>query len=273
MSGRTIIITGASDGIGAQAARQLVASGEHVVLVGRSPEKTRAVAAELGAPYHLADFTRLDDVRALASALGAYARIDVLMNNAGGVMGPRETTTDGFEKTLQVNHLAPFLLTNLLIDRLTASRSVVLNTSSAANQVFSRLDLTDLELTRGYTPNRAYGNAKLANILFTRELHRRYHPQGLSTAAFHPGTVATNFASESSSLMRLIYRTPLRHLLLITPQQGTDTMLWLANGTPGVDWQPGQYYDRRNIGMVHPIADNPVLTQMLWDQSAQMVGL
>ncbi|GGK29170.1 short-chain dehydrogenase [Deinococcus malanensis] len=273
MSGRTIVITGASDGIGAQAARQLVRSGEHVVLVGRSPQKTRVLAAELRAPYHLADFTRLDDVRALAASLETYGRIDILMNNAGGVMGPRETTPDGLEKTLQVNHLAPFLLTNLLLDRRSADRRVVLNTSSAANRLFSRLDLTDLELTRGYNPNRAYGNAKLANILFTRELHRRYHAQGLSTAAFHPGAVATNFASESSSLMRLIYRTPLRRLLLITPEQGTDTMLWLANGTPGVDWQSGQYYDRRKVGAVHPIADNPVLAQMLWDQSAQMVGL
>ncbi|MFD1732021.1 SDR family NAD(P)-dependent oxidoreductase [Deinococcus malanensis] len=98
MSGRTIVITGASDGIGAQAARQLVRSGEHVVLVGRSPQKTRVLAAELRAPYHLADFTRLDDVRALAASLETYGRIDILMNNAGGVMGPRETTPTALKR-------------------------------------------------------------------------------------------------------------------------------------------------------------------------------
>src|SRR6202021_1593778 len=131
MSEQTIVITGASDGIGAAAARQLTAAGERVVLVGRSEAKTAAVAAELSAPYYLADFTDLAQVRDLAGKLGAaYPRIDVLANNAGGIMGERAVTVDGFEKTFQVNHLAPYLLTSLLLPTLTASSAKVLQTSS-----------------------------------------------------------------------------------------------------------------------------------------------
>jgi NAD(P)-dependent dehydrogenase (short-subunit alcohol dehydrogenase family) len=133
MSQRTIVITGASDGIGAAAARQLAGKGDRLVLVGRSEVKTAAVANPLGASYLLADFCRLDDVRALAEKLAsAYPRIDVLANNAGGIMGDREITVDGFEKTLQVNHLAPFLLTHLLMDLLLAGGAKVINTSSIA---------------------------------------------------------------------------------------------------------------------------------------------
>ena len=150
MSERTIVITGASDGIGAAAARALAASGDRVVIVGRSPQKTEAIAAELGADHFIADFTRLADVRALAAELlRRYPRIDVLANNAGGIMGARELTADGHEKTLQVNHLAPFLLTTLLMDRLIESRASVINTSSAANR-FGRLNLDDLGNARKY---------------------------------------------------------------------------------------------------------------------------
>ena len=125
---RTVVITGASDGIGAAAARRLHADGHRVVVVGRSPE-TRAVAAELGVQHHVADFARLDDVRALAADLASLERIDVLANNAGGIFGDRTLTADGFEKTLQVNHLAPFLLTALLLDTLLASGAAVVNLS------------------------------------------------------------------------------------------------------------------------------------------------
>ncbi len=153
-----------------------------------------------GAAYLLGDFCCLDDVRALAEQLKAnYPRIDVLANNAGGIMGDREITADGFERTLQVNHLAPFLLTHLLMDVLTASGAKVINTSSIAARRFGRLDLDDLDNHRKYSPEKAYGDAKLANILFTKELHRRCHDQGISTAAFHPGNVATSFAKESTT--------------------------------------------------------------------------
>jgi NAD(P)-dependent dehydrogenase (short-subunit alcohol dehydrogenase family) len=273
VSERTIVITGASDGIGAAAARSLKSLGNRVVVVGRSPEKTAAVARELDSDYLLADYSRLDDVRALASALlERYPRIDVLVNNAGGIMRGREETVDGHEKTLQVNHLAPFLLTNLLLDRLTGSGASVINTSSVANSLFAHFDIDDLESRRRYTPNRAYGNSKLANILFTRELDARYRAAGISAAAFHPGAVASSFAAGSTSVMRVIYRTALNRFL-ISPEQGAETLVWLATSVPGEDWQPGKYYYKRKISTANKDAYDAALSARLWDESARMVGL
>ena len=164
MDARTVVVTGASDGIGAEAARELAAAGDHVVVVGRSPAKTAALATELGTDHLVADFSRLDDVRVLADApLAGCPRIDVLANNAGAIFaGTRSTTTDGHESTFQVNYLAPFLLTELLHDRLVESRATVVNTSSIAGGRFGRLDLDNLESTRGYSAARAYGSSKLA---------------------------------------------------------------------------------------------------------------
>ncbi|MCC3269214.1 SDR family NAD(P)-dependent oxidoreductase [Arthrobacter gengyunqii] len=273
MPERTIVITGASDGIGAAAARTLHSLGDRVVVVGRSPEKTSAVAKEIGADYLLADFARLDDVRTLAGRLlERYPRIDVLVNNAGGIMGRREETVDGHEKTLQVNHLAPFLLTNLLMERLLDSGASVINTSSVANSLFAHFDIDDLEARRKYSPNRAYGNAKLANILFTRELDARYRAQGISTAAFHPGGVATSFASESTSMMRVMYRTVLNRFL-ISPEQGAQTLVWLATAAPGQDWQPGKYYYKCKISTANKDAYDAALSARLWEESSRMVGL
>ena len=272
MTARTVLITGASDGIGAVAARQLVARGDTVVIVGRSPDKTRAVAAGLGVDFFVADFGRLDEVRELAATvLERYPRIDVLANNAGGILGRRETTVDGNEKTFQINHLAPFLLTNLLIDRLAESGATVINTSSVANSRFGKFDIDDVNAERGYSENRAYGNAKLANILFTAELHKRFSERGISTAAFHPGIVATNFATGSTSLMRLVYRSVFK-IFLISPEQGADTLVWLASTTPGVDWVSGAYYDKRQIARANPQAYDTELAARLWDLSSELVG-
>jgi len=272
LSARTIIITGASDGIGASAARTLAAQGENVVVVGRSAAKTAQVAGELGADHFVADFAELAQVRRLAADLKEkYPRIDVLANNAGGIMGDRQLTVDGHEKTFQVNHLAPFLLTTELLDVLTASRTKVINTSSVANSIFARFDIDDLDAERKYSTNRAYGNAKLANILFTSELHRRYHDAGISTAAFHPGGVATNFAAESTSPMRVAYTSFLKRFML-TPEQGADTLVWLANGTPGTDWTSGGYYAKRALSKANKLAYDGGLARQLWDRSEAMVA-
>lgn len=179
MAGRTVIITGASDGIGAAAAARLSRSGENVVVVGRSEPKTTAVGARLGVEYFVADFTDLSQVRRLTEQLlRSCPRIDVLANNAGRFMKRREVTVDGHETTFQVDYLAAFLLTTLLMDRLVESSATVLNTSSVVNRVFGRVDIDDLDAARGYRPLRAYGDAKLEMILFTKELHRRYHAAG-----------------------------------------------------------------------------------------------
>ena len=273
MTARTVVITGASDGIGAVAARRLHEAGDTVVVVGRSPEKTRAVADALGVASVTADFSRLDDVRELASTLlERYDRIDVLANNAGGIFGDRKLTVDGNETTFQVNHLAPFLLTSLLQDRLIESNARIINTSSVANMRFAKFDIDDLQLERGYSENRAYGNAKLANILFTTELHRRFADDGISAAAFHPGVVATNFADGSTTAMRHLYRSIFR-FLLTSPEQGSDTLVWLAQATPGVDWVSGAYYAKRQIAKANPVAYNTAIATQLWEKSAALVGV
>lgn len=271
MARKTIVITGASDGIGAAAARELAAAGHEVVVVGRDPDRTRAVAGDIDAEHHVADFTRLDDVRALADALAArHRRIDVLANNAGGFNDHRYVTADGHERTFQVNHLAPFLLTTLLMDTLIESVASVIATSSLAARR-GRVDLADLDGAHGYSAQRAYGASKLENILFIRELHRRYHRRGISTAAFHPGGVATSFASDADHLWGRFYRSSLGRRAMIGPEQGADTLVWLAEGTAGEDWVSGQYWVKRRIARTNPLAADRDLARGLWEASAAMV--
>lgn len=277
MTARTIVLTGASDGIGAAAARQLAATDHRLILVGRSPEKTKAVADDTGAEYFFADFARLDDVRELAAkltdAVGADG-IHVLANNAGGIFGDRTPTVDGFEKTIQVNHLAPFLLTNLLMPTLLASKAAVINTSSVGHRLFGHIDVDDLDNSKKFSANKAYGDAKLANVLFTKSLHTKFHPDGLSSVAFHPGTVQTNFASDSSSLMRLVYRSFLGKLLLTSTQEGGAILRWFIEGTPDETWFSGAYYDERTLSSkTNPQVDDPALAEALWQRSAELVGL
>lgn len=211
-------------------------------MVGRSESKTTAVAARLGSDYFVADFTDLSQVRRLAEQLlQSYPRIDVLANNAGCFMERREVTVDGHETTFQVDYLASFLLTTLLMDRLVESGARVLNTSSVVNRWFGRVNIDDLDAARGYRALRAYGDAKLEIILFTKELHRRYHAAGISTAAYHPGSVATNFGNASRTWwIQTAFRGPIKYLALIGPEQGSDELVWLASSTPGTDWKIGR---------------------------------
>lgn len=274
MPQQTIVITGASDGIGAAAARQLAAKGEKVVLAGRSAAKTTAIATQLGVPYFVADFADLAQVRDLAGKLrAACPRIDVLANNAGGIMGDRVVTGDGFEKTFQVNHLAPFLLTSLLLPTLIASKAKVVQTASAAARLWGHLDLSDLQNERKYSPQKAYGTAKLENILFTRELHRRYHAEGISAVAFHPGVVATNFASDTTHFVRYVHNPVIRNLFTVSADKGADQLIWLAEGTPGTTWQPGEYYQKRKPAPSADQSRDPALARQLWDRSADLLSI
>jgi len=270
---RTIIVTGASDGIGAAAARKLAGAGHEVVVVGRSAEKTRAVAEELGVTWHLADFADLSQVRELAgSLLSAHPRIDVLANNAGGMMGDRALTVDGYERTFQVNHLAPFLLTELLMPALIAGDATVIQTASAAARLFARFDIDDLQNAHAYTALRAYGNAKLANILFTAELQRRYGHRGVSAVAFHPGVIATGFAGETNHFLRRIYHGPLRRLFTTSPEKGAEQLVWLAEGSAESTFVPGAYYESRRVSTkINPQAHDADLARELWDSSEVMI--
>ncbi len=278
MGRRTIVITGASDGIGAAAARRLRGSGSNVVVVGRSQSKTAAVAAELDADYFVADFADLSAVRALADSLRSrYPRIDVLANNAGGLFTKAHRahgTIDGHEMTWQVNYLAPFLLTTRLMDVLVDSRATVINTTSSSHKLLPRVTIADLENTARCRPSTAYALTKLAIVLFTRELHRRYHTRGLSTATFHPGYVNSNFGDASGSrfLVFMKYRVPISARFTVTADQGADQLVWLASSAPGVDWTSGEYYSKGKIAKANRAAYDPVLARELWDRTLAKIG-
>jgi NAD(P)-dependent dehydrogenase (short-subunit alcohol dehydrogenase family) len=270
MARRTIVITGASDGIGAAAARRLSRSGAKVVVVGRSESKTAAVAAELGADYFVADFADLSQVRALADKIRfGYPRIDVLANNAGGMFTKAHKSVDGNDMIFQVNYLAPFLLTTQLMQVLLDSRATVVNTTSSSQKLLPRVTLADLENTARRRPSIAYALTKLAIVLFTRELHRRYHAGGLSAAAFHPGYVNSNFGEASGSrlLFFMKYRVPLTVRYTLTADQGADQLVWLASSTPGVDWTSGEYYSKGKIAKANRAAYGPDLARDLWDRT------
>jgi len=266
MTGKTVVITGASDGIGAAAAKLLYARGARVIVVGRSLEKTTEVAKAVGTEPITADFTDLASVRKAAKAiLMACPKLDVLINNAGGLWPERLVTDDGHEQTFKVNYLAPFLLTNLLHERLADSRGRVISTSSRANTV-GHVDLDDLESAKAYKAFNVYGTTKLENILFTRELARRWGSQGITAACVHPGVVATQFGRDSK-LTSLFYQGLSRRFLR-SPEKGADTIVWLATTEPGEDWQSGGYYaDRKPGKQLNPQADDTELAAALWAQT------
>ena len=248
MNQRIIVITGASDGIGRAAAEALsVRTDTTLVLVGRNPDKIAEIGNRLGCEYHACDFARLGDVRELAATLAdKHPVIDVLANNAGGVLSPRRVTGDGYEETLQINHLAPLLLTMELLPSLRAGEGTIIFTSSMAAFQGS-IDLSDLGKEKRWSSFGAYGAGKLANIVTARAMQRRYAADGINTVSFHPGVVATSFGSGAGLFARVFYGSRLGKRLMRTPEQGADTLVWLATTKPGVDWQPGGYYTERQL--------------------------
>jgi NAD(P)-dependent dehydrogenase (short-subunit alcohol dehydrogenase family) len=246
-----------------------------VAVVGRSPEKTAAVAEAIGGQAHLADYGRLDDVRGLAQELlDRYPRIDVLANNAGGVFTSRTTSADGHELTFQVNHLAPFLLTNLLLDRLAEAPegARVVNTASMGYR-FGRLDLDDLDGTRRrYRSQSYYGAAKLATVAFTRELARRMQGTGVTASVFHPGLVATDVGRDSATT-RLLMRSRLAKAVLSTPDKGAEPLLHLATH-PDAQAINGHYFHRlKRQEPKNKQATDPGMARRLWERSALLTGL
>src|SRR3954453_732785 len=265
---RTMGVTGASDGRGAAPARPLARGGDEVVVVGRSPDRTHAVADELGAERHVVDYADLAEVAGLADRLAAgHPRLDVLVNNAGLMAGARSTTRDGHELTFQVNHLAPMLLTMRLRGPLTAARGrVVTPASAAALSRQAAVDLDDLESTRRYRALAAYATTKLENILMTAELARRWADDGVTAAAAHPGMVGSSFGSASTAPVRLFMAAARRFLR--TPEQGADTLVWLATAPTG-EWESGGYYTDRKLTRA---PDDPRLAADLWDRSVELLA-
>jgi len=271
---KTIVITGASDGIGAAAARELVKQGQHVVVLGRSPEKTKAIAEELGVDYFTADFAKLHEVRKLAADLKKnYKTIDVLANNAGGVMDPLKTTSDGFGLAFQVNYLAPFLLTHLLLDTLIASKATIINTSSRAHTAAGKLRFDELARGDKYSSWGAYSAVKLLNILFTRGFNEQYADKGVYAVAFHPGVVKTSFGTDGSKLVKAFYSSKLADLMFLTPAQGADTLVWLATHEPKKDWTPGEYYVKRKVAKMTRDARDMTLAVNVWYDTLKLLDI
>jgi len=264
---KTIIVTGGSSGIGEAAARILSKMGAKLVITGRSSD-TKRIAEELKCDYFLVDFTQFDEVKKFADKLlERYPRIDVLVNNVGGIFKNRRVTKDGLEQTFQVNHLSGFLLTQLLQKRLEASKALVVNTSSMAN-LFGDIRFNDLQLEQSFQSMRAYGTGKLMNILHAVEISKRF--QNVRAVSFHPGVVRTAFARESSGIFKWAYEAAIKNWFMISPEAGADTLVWLIAGEGYDTLISGEYFYKRKPGKKNPqvTAEN---AQKLWEVSEKLV--
>jgi NAD(P)-dependent dehydrogenase (short-subunit alcohol dehydrogenase family) len=268
-----VVLTGATRGIGRAAAVELARQGVDVALVGRDADRVSAVAAQArgaegGAQVHehVADLTLMSEVRTLAAEVrDRYPSIDVLANNAGAVFASRSVTAEGLERTFALNHLAPFLLTNLLLDRLSGGR--VLTTSSDAHHS-GLLDLDDLQSTKSYSALKVYGTSKLCNILFTRELAKR--AREIHANCFHPGVVRTGFGKNENGLLRIA--TTLAAPFLRSPRRGARSLVWLATSAGAAELTGAYVVDER---VVQPSlqAQDDELAEGLWQRSAELAGL
>jgi NAD(P)-dependent dehydrogenase (short-subunit alcohol dehydrogenase family) len=267
-----VVLTGATRGIGRAAAVELARRGAEVALVGREPERVKSVAEEATAAGgggrvhgHVADLALMSNVRMLADEIrGRYEHVDVLANNAGALFASRKETAEGFEQTFALNHLAPFLLTNLLRDRLAGGR--VVTTASGAHRS-GRLDLDDLQSEKSYSA-RVYGTSKLCNILFTRELARRA-PE-LHANCFHPGVVRTGFAKNENGTWKIV--ATLGAPFFRSPERGARSLVWLALSDDAAALT-GEYIEDEKVVAPSAQAQDDNLARSLWEQSAQLVGL
>ncbi len=278
MGGKTALITGGTSGIGKATAVALAAMGADVVVVGRNRERGEAALGEIKSQSHsesvelmLADLAVQDEVRGLAETfLERYDRLDLLANNAGLVQSKRTETADGIETTLAVNHLAPFLLTNLLLDRLKQSAPSRVITVSSEAQRWGDMDFDDLQSTQKYRGFPVYGMTKLANIMFTYELAERLKGTFVTANCLHPGAVGTNFGKNNGGPMTLFFRAA--KPFMRSPEQGADTLIWLAS-SPDVDGVSGKYFSDRKEIEAKKIAHDPTTRRRLWEISEDLTGL
>ncbi len=283
MSGKICLITGATHGIGRVTARELAAMGATVVLGGRDRQRAEDTVAwirqQTGNPaveYLLADLSVQAEVRRLAGRfLGRHPRLDVLVNNAGGFFPKRRETAEGIELTFALNHLAPFLLTHLLLDTLRGSApSRVVNVSSRAHVSARAADLPAVDRPEGrqrYSGWAAYNGSKLASLLFTYELARRLEGSGVTANVLHPGFVATGFAADLAGSTRWLFAL-MQRFLAVTPQEGARTSVYLAS-SPEVAGVSGRYFvDCRPVPS-SPASLDPDAARRLWELSARLTRL
>ena len=280
MKDKVCVITGGTDGIGKAAAYGLAVQGARLLVHGRDPDKGARAVAELKArsgnpaiEFLQADFSSLADVRRLAAAVMEHTpRIDVLVNNAGGIFGKRTLSKDGYEMTFAVNHLAPFLLTHLLVDTLkSGAQSRIVTTASHAHRQ-AKISFDDLQATPKYSPMSAYGTSKLANILFTRALAKRLRGTAVTATCLHPGFVRTNFGRnvEVSRLLKHIFGLVARFAR--SPEKGAETVVYLAT-SPQVQGASGGYYFDCKLTPPASAAQDDSTAERLWQVSEQLVGI
>ena len=279
MQGRTVLVTGGTDGIGLATARALAGAGATVTVIGRNADKTaRAVEALRRESANdrvdgmVADLSSQAEVRRAATEFAAaHDRLDVLVNNVGGFWATRHTTADGLERTFALNHLAPFLLTHLLRPLLEASAPARVVTVSSGAQAMGRIDFDDLQGERGYRGQRAYNQSKLANVLFTYELARRLEGTGVTANVLHPGVVRTRFGQEdSSALFRVML--PLVRPFMLTPERGAETSVFLA-ASPEGEGVTGTYFVKKQAQRSSRASYDPQAARRLWDISAELTGV
>lgn len=278
LNGRICMVTGATGGIGAVTAQALARQGATVVVVGRSREKSVATVARIKeqtgnseVEFMLADLSSQKEVRRLAERFKSrYRRLNVLVNNAGAIFRKRRETVDGFEMTFALNHLSHFLLTNLLLDTIKASAPArIINVSSESHRR-AKMNFDDLQRRKKYGAMNAYGQSKLANVLFTYELARRLDGSGVTANALHPGFVATNFGENMEGIFGLFVR--LFHLFGISPEQGAQTSIYLAT-SPEVEDVTGKYFEKKKAVQSSKISYDKAIAKKLWQVSAELSGL
>src|SRR4028118_716872 len=276
MGGKVALVTGGTSGIGKATAMALSAMGADVVAVGRDRERGERAAAEIRAQtggrvdLALADLSSQAEVRALAEEFKRrYDRLDVLVNNAGLVQSTRTETADGLESTFAINHLAPFLLTNLLLGMLQQSVPSRVVTVSSEAERWGNIDFDDLQSKKNYRGFPVYGMTKLANIMFTYELAERLEGTGVTATCMHPGAVNTRFGTHNRGPMTILFRA--FKPFMRTPEQGADTVIWLAS-SPDVEGVSGRDYSDRQPIEPKKIANDPAARRRLWEESERLTG-
>lgn len=283
MDQRTVVITGANSGIGLETAVMLASAGDRVVIACRNEQKAQAAVAEISSRSGgtdvesvALDLARMSSVRECATEVGRRCeQIDVLINNAGLILSSRDTTDDGFEMTFGVNHLGHFLLTDLLGEQLKAAPSPrVINIASAAHWfAVGGLPFEDLQSVRFYNAWLAYGRSKLANILFTDELARRWKADGVCVSSVHPGTVRTGFGQDGDTKGITDELLNVTRTFSITPDRGADTPVWLATSATGIDLdRTGTFWANRKPGLRSPWARRRVDAARLWSVSEDLIA-
>ena len=278
MDGKVVLITGGTSGIGKAAATALAGLGAEVIVTGRNRERGEGAVEDIRSESGsdkvsllLADLSVQAEVRRLGGEFTAsHERLDVLVNNAGLILSGRIETSDGIETTLAVNHLAPFLLTNLLLDLLKRSAPSRIVTVSSEAQRQGKIDLGNLQGERRYGAFRSYGQSKLANILFTFELAERLKDTGVTANCMHPGPVNTGFGSGSQGFMPLLFRV--FKPFMRRPEQGADTLVYLAS-SPEVEGMTGKYLSDRKVITPSKEAYDADLRERLWEASEELTVL